>query len=57
MEPNEPCWIEYVCQKCGEVCQLLNNEPNVCYECPNCGDTFHTERTEEGELIIVLGCN
>lgn len=53
----EPCGIEYTCEKCGFVSELINSEPNVCYECPNCGDQFHTEHDEEGNLIIVLGCN
>ena len=57
MGSTEPCKIEYVCAKCGATCQLLNNEPNVCYECPNCRDQFHTEIDENGELTIVLGCN
>ena len=57
MDEMEPCGIEYTCQTCGQVCQLLNNEPGVCYECPNCRSAFHTEIDEEsGELIVVVGC-
>lgn len=52
----EPCDIELDCPKCGSRISLLNKEPNICYECPDCHQPFHTEQDESGELIVVLGC-
>lgn len=53
---NKPCDIEFKCA-CGNVTSLLNSEPNVCYACTKCGEVFHTELDDNGELFVVLGCN